>query len=183
MQMGKFTPDLHPRWPHHRRAPSRGTRTPRCSVARPARAVPIFFTNLAMMKRLKFAIRVLLGLPLWGVPIDDLMMIDYDEESEFDFTKEPPFQLVFADLAPYAPPVKVLSKERFRVCIFQAKKPCDDCDKPCHWLVLELQGAAKWHHLVTMHECRLDVMMPVMQRVAAFVEAPEQKKPRTEVLE
>lgn len=136
-----------------------------------------------MMKRFKCAIRILLGLPLWGVPIDDLMRVENDEESEFDFTKEPPFELVFGDLVDYAPPVKIIRKGRFRVCIFRAKKLCDGCDKPCHWLVLELQGTKKWHHLVTMHECRLSVMMPVMQRVASFVESPEQKKPRAEILE
>jgi hypothetical protein len=135
-----------------------------------------------MMKRLTFAIRILLGLPLWGVPIDHLMMVEDDEESEFDYTKEPPFALVFNDDVGYGPPVKIIAKERFRVCIFAAKKPCHGCDKVCHWLVLELRGAKRWLHLVTMHECRLDVMMPVMQHAVAFVESPEQKKPRAEVL-
>jgi hypothetical protein len=109
-------------------------------------------------------------------------MLEDDEESEFDYTREPPFDLVFGDLADNRPPVKILRKERFRVCVFLAKQPCDGCDKPCHWLVLELQGATKWHHLVTMHECRLNVMMPVMQRAASFVESPEVKKPLLELL-
>jgi hypothetical protein len=136
-----------------------------------------------MMKRFTCAIRILLGLPLWGVAIDDLMMVEYDEESEFDFTKEPPFALVFGDEVDYAPPVKVIRKGRFRVCVFPAKKLREGADRPSHWLVLELEGASKWHHLVTMHESRLDVMMPVLERTAAFVESPEQKRPRMEVLD
>jgi len=130
-----------------------------------------------MMKRLKLAIRILLGLPLWGIPIDELTMVEDDEASEFDYTREPPFALVFGDLAYDRPPVKVIRKDRFRVCVFQAKRPCGGCDTPCHWLVLELQGAVKWHHLVTIRECRLDVMMPVLRRAAAFVESPEMKRP------
>jgi hypothetical protein len=113
-----------------------------------------------MMKRFKLAARVLFGLPLRGVRIDESFLLDEDTESEADYTKVPPFDLCFGGTLDCEPPEEIFREGRFRVCVFREKK------RGARWLVLELEGHGRWFHLATLHETNLPVMTRVLKDVA-----------------
>jgi hypothetical protein len=116
-----------------------------------------------LMRRLKLAMRVALGLPLQGVRIDTDFLLDKGVESEFDHTKAAPFDLSF-DGVVEEPPERVIREKAFRVCVFREVK------SPARWLVLELKGKRKWHHLVTLHERNLAVMLGVLGQVQSALD-------------
>lgn len=141
-------------------------------------------TNPTMMKRLKLAVRILLGLPLRGVRIDETLLLDKDKESESDYTKMPPFEISFDGPVPMGPPVEIIQEERFRVCVFREEWKGEGCGcgKAARWLVLELKGDDKWHHLVTMHESRLEVMEDVLGTVHSYLCKDRRVPPPYEVV-
>jgi hypothetical protein len=126
-----------------------------------------------MMTRFKLAARILFGLPLRGVRIDESLLLDEDKESEADYTKTAPFDLVFGGVVGNEPPTEVFQDGRFRVCLFPEKGQQECCQRPgpCRrrWLVLELKGERKWQHLLTMHENNLAVMRGVLGDVAEYL--------------
>lgn len=123
-----------------------------------------------MENRFTRALRVLQGRPVIGFAVDELTFLDEDRESEADHSKTPPFDLAFGAEVPLAPPEKILADERFRVCVFAANRPCDCCGLPTRWLVLELRDRrGRWQNLVTMHETRLGIMLPVLEDVSAYL--------------
>jgi hypothetical protein len=131
-----------------------------------------------MTKRFIQAIRLLLGKPLHGPFIDGTMLLDKPEESEFDYTKQPPFDLAFPGRVALAPPVKIFCEDRFRVCVFpDVDGKCDGCGKPLSWLVLELRGTDRWYHLVTLYESRLAIMQSVLTDVATYLDAEANGSP------
>ena len=136
------------------------------------------FSPRIMKNRFLQAIRILLGKPPVGLSIDGTMLLDEPGESEFDYTKMPPFALAFDGVVADAPPVKIIREERLRVCVFpeQNGETCDGCGRTFRWLVIELRGKSKWHHLVTMHESRLGILLSVLQDVVRYLDAPETGK-------
>jgi hypothetical protein len=121
-----------------------------------------------MMKRFKLAMRVLFGLPIYGVRVGESFLLDKGRESEADHTLRPPFDLCFDGPLECEPAEEVFAdgeccSARFRVCVFREKK------SGARWLVLELNADGKWYHLVTMHESRLAVMLDVLGRVRKYL--------------
>ena len=99
------------------------------------------FPNPIMMKRLKLALRILFGLPLRGVRIDETFLLDQDEASELDYTKTAPFDLAFGGVVKDAPPEMTFEEERFRVTLFpEQDNQVKFNDRHFRWLVLELRG-------------------------------------------
>jgi hypothetical protein len=92
-------------------------------------------------------------------------------ESESDYTKQPPFDLAFGGIVANGPPVKVVEKDRCRVCIFPdcSGNKCDCCGGECHWLTLEIRSDGKWYHLVAMPEFRLAVMFSALQDALVYL--------------
>ena len=126
-----------------------------------------------MTKRFLQALRLLLGKPLKGLSIDDGTMLDEPQVSEFDYSQQPPFELAFHEDVPLAPPAKIFSEDRFRVCVFQGSggETCRCCGRELCWLVLELRLGKKWLHLITMHETKLSIVLSVLTDVAAYLES------------
>jgi hypothetical protein len=120
-----------------------------------------------MENRIATAVRVLLGKPIVGTMIDGAMLIDRKPQSESDHAEKPPFDLAFGGVVANVPPVRVFADDRFRVCVFPEIEP--EGGKPRCWLTLELRGDGKWHHLITMHESRLEIMRVVLAAVAAYL--------------
>jgi hypothetical protein len=134
-----------------------------------------------MMKRFTLAIRVLLGLPVRGVRIDEALYLDDHRESEVDHSKSPPFELVFNDSVQNGPAVEVVQRGRFRVCVFREKATSGSWPQPRHWLVLELGGDGEWYHLMSMHGSRLPLMQEALDEVARVISPGPRMLPRVEV--
>jgi hypothetical protein len=126
-----------------------------------------------MTKRFIQALRLLLGKPLIGRSIDGTMLLDVPLKSEFDYSKEPPFELAFHEDVPIAPPAKIVCEDRFRVCVFQGSggETCRCCGRELCWLVLELRLGKEWFHLITMHETKLSIVLSVLTDVAEHLES------------
>ena len=126
-----------------------------------------------MTKRFIQAIRLLLGKPLIGRSIDGTMLLDVPQKSEFDYSKEPPFELAFHEDVPIAPPEKIFHEDRFRVCVFRASgaDTCDGCGRELCWLVLELGLGKEWYHLLSLHESKFPIVLSVLTDVAAHLES------------
>jgi len=132
-----------------------------------------------MMNRLKLAMRILSGRPLRGAAFDGALLLTHPEDAECDYATTPPLDLVYADHVGNDPPLMVLQKERFRVCVYRAKahEACEDCGAPTAWLTLELRGDGRWLHLVTMHESRLGVVLSVLGDAAGALKSKPDEKP------
>ena len=132
----------------------------------------ISFPHRIMTNRFTQALRLLLGKPLVGMAIDGTMLLDQPEASEFDYTRQPPFELAFHYSVPLAPPSRVFAEDRLRVCVFTERNgdPCPGCGRDLRWLVLELRGADTWLHLVTLHESKLPILLSVLTDVAKYLD-------------
>jgi hypothetical protein len=82
-----------------------------------------------------------------------LFPVKHREAGE-DFTKGPPIELVFNEEVEDAPPVLIVTRERFRVCVFPSKEGgCEGCSAPMHWMVFQFRDFGdNWNHLLTIHE-------------------------------
>jgi hypothetical protein len=122
-----------------------------------------------MMKRFTLALRILLGQPLRGIRVGEDYFLEEPAASEFDYSESPPFDLVFRDLAPEAPPVAIRQADRFRALAFRTTAACDCCGAPTHWLVLEFRGARRWQHLLTLHERNLPLLLAALDSIAEAI--------------
>jgi len=121
-----------------------------------------------MENRIATAVRVLLGRPIVGTMIDGAMLLDRKPRSGSDHAEMPPFDLAFGGVVANGPPEKIVANDRFRVCVFP-ETWADERGKPRRWLTLELRDGEKWHHLITMHESRLEIMRIVLSAVASYL--------------
>lgn len=130
----------------------------------------ISFPNRTMMKRFSLALRVLFGTMPKGRLIEGTMLLDPATKADGDSSKLPPFDLAFPGLVADAPPEKLFSKHGFRVCAFPAKtEKCDECGRPCRWLVLELREGKAWFNFLIMQESKLPIMLSVLRDVARYL--------------